>query len=147
MRPRRSMPVASTTTSAAPELASMPRWLMCQSDATPSSALYWHMGETTMRFASSRSASLMGENRALVMSHVIDLRPGGSEGEPEGMAQPVGSARDNDYDVQLARDARPRTRGNSSRRAAGRIGALSLLGRHFIRRRRRDLGPSLAQPD
>src|SRR5262252_442399 len=63
------------------------------------------------------------------------------------MAQPVGSARDDDYDVRLARDARPREGGNSSRRAAGRIGALSLLGRHFIRRRRRDLGPSLAQSD
>jgi len=63
------------------------------------------------------------------------------------MAQRVGSARDNDYDVRLARDARPREGGNSSRRAVGPIGALSLLGRHFIRRRRRDLGPSLAQSD
>src|SRR5262245_37226173 len=62
------------------------------------------------------------------------------------MAQRVGSARDNDYDVRLARDARPREGGNSSRGAAGRIGALSLLGR-LIRRRRRDLGPSLAQSD
>ena len=24
---------------------------MCQSEATPSLALYWHIGETTMRFA------------------------------------------------------------------------------------------------
>ena len=63
------------------------------------------------------------------------------------MAQRVGSARENDYDVRLARDARPREGGNSSRRAVGPIGALSLLGRHFIRRRRRDLGPSLAQSD
>src|SRR5262249_44720816 len=63
------------------------------------------------------------------------------------MAQRVGSAWDNGYDVRLARDARPRTGGNSSRRALGRIGALSLLGRHFIHRRRRDLGPSLAQSD
>src|SRR5215467_2067645 len=67
MRPRRSTWVASTTSRAAPELASMPRWPRCQSLAEPSSALYWHMGETTMRFSSSRSASLIGENRAAVM--------------------------------------------------------------------------------
>src|SRR5262245_8456462 len=60
------------------------------------------------------------------------------------MAQRVGSARDNDYDVRLARDARPRQGGNSGRRALGPIGTLGLLGR-VIRRRRRDLGPSLAQ--
>jgi hypothetical protein len=28
-------------------------------------ALYWHMGETTMRFGNSRSASRVGVNRAL----------------------------------------------------------------------------------
>ena len=40
--------------------------------ATPSSALYWHIGATTMRLDSSRSASRIGENKALVMgdSHV-----------------------------------------------------------------------------
>src|SRR5262249_60738861 len=37
--------------------------------------------------------------------------------------------------------------GNSSRRAVGGIGGLGVPGRHFIRRRRRDLGPSLAQSD
>jgi hypothetical protein len=47
---------------------------MCQSEATPSSALYWHMGETTIRFASSRSASRMGENKALV---IVAHRVGG----------------------------------------------------------------------
>src|SRR5262249_26510675 len=146
MRPRRSMPVASTTTSAAPELASIPRWLMCQSEATPSSALYWHMGETTTRFASSRSASLMGENRALVMSHA--WIGGKDEGKAEGKVNhrewrsgpeaPSG----NGYDVGLARDAMPQPPegDNSSRRAVGRIGRLGVLGRHFIRRRRRDLG-------
>src|SRR5262249_60438576 len=50
------------------------------------------------------------------------------------------------YDVGLARDAmaQPPEGDNSSRRAVGRIGGLGVLGRHFIRRRR-DLGPSLAQ--
>src|SRR5947208_14743663 len=51
--------------------------------------------------------------------------------------------------VRLARDATAQSRagGNSSRRAAGRMGRLSFLGRDIIRRRRRDLGPSLAQSD
>src|ERR1700683_2964879 len=68
MRPRRSTWVASITSIPAPEFASMPRWVRCQSVATPSAALYWHIGATTMRFGSSRSASRMGENRALVMA-------------------------------------------------------------------------------
>ena len=34
--PRRSIAVASRTRRAAPELASMPRWVMCQSPAQPS---------------------------------------------------------------------------------------------------------------
>src|SRR5476651_402039 len=67
MRPWRSTWVASTTTSAAPEFASMPRCMRCQSLAQPSSAEYWHIGETTMRLASSRPASLRGEKRALLM--------------------------------------------------------------------------------
>jgi hypothetical protein len=66
-RPWRSTWVASITRSEAPEFASMPKWVMCQSSATPSLALYWHMGETAMRLARSRSASFIGENRALVM--------------------------------------------------------------------------------
>jgi len=58
--------------------------LRCQSEATPSSALYWHIGETTMRFASSRSASRMGENRGLVMS--LGLIQKGSEKIRNGAA-------------------------------------------------------------
>ncbi len=65
MRPWRSTWVASTTSSPAPELASMPRCVRCQSLATPSFALYWHIGDTTMRFGSVRSASFIGENNAL----------------------------------------------------------------------------------
>src|SRR5438128_6050304 len=66
MRPCRSTSVISATTRPAPELASMPRWVRCQSEATPSLALYWHMGDTTMRLASARSASLIGEKSALM---------------------------------------------------------------------------------
>src|SRR5690349_14880590 len=72
MRPCRSTWVASTTSKPAPELASMPRCVRCQSLATPSLALYWHIGDTTMRFASVRSASLIGENRALGIGlHIV----------------------------------------------------------------------------
>src|SRR4051794_16627499 len=67
MRPWRSTSVISATTRPAPELASMPRWVRCQSEATPSLALYWHMGDTTMRLASVRSASLIGEKSALML--------------------------------------------------------------------------------
>ena len=64
MRPRRSTCVASTMTRPAPELASMPRWARCQSVAVPSSALYWHIGDTTMRLVNSTLPSLMGVKRA-----------------------------------------------------------------------------------
>src|SRR5882757_5992107 len=67
MRPCRSTSVISATTRPAPELASMPRWVRCQSVATPSLALYWHMGDTTMRLASVRSASRIGEKSALML--------------------------------------------------------------------------------
>src|SRR5262249_16881735 len=48
--------------------ASMPRCETCQSLPTPSSALYWHMGETTTRLSRARSASRNGENRAEAMA-------------------------------------------------------------------------------
>src|SRR5712691_2069498 len=88
MRPRRPTAVASTTRSDAPELASMPRWLTCQSLAQPSSELYWHMGETTMRLSSSRSASRIGENKALVMGFREEV---GWEDNREGVRN-IGSA-------------------------------------------------------
>src|SRR5262245_16560651 len=73
MRPRRSTSHISATTRPAPELASMPRCVWCQSDATPSLALYWHIGETAIRLASSRPASRMGENNTLVMQLSLNL--------------------------------------------------------------------------
>src|SRR5258707_4898058 len=59
MRPARSTAVASIITSPAPDTASEPRCCMCQSVALPSSALYWHIGDTTMRLASVRSRNPM----------------------------------------------------------------------------------------
>src|SRR5208282_730840 len=85
MRPWRSTCVASTTSSPAPEFASMPRWVMCQSSATPSLALYWHIGETTMRFARLRSASCKGENRALVMERHAYPRRSGCKGKDDAV--------------------------------------------------------------
>src|SRR4029077_6793286 len=65
MRPRRSTPVASTITRPAPEKPSEARCWICQSVADPSSALYWHMGETTIRFGSSMEPSWIGRKRWL----------------------------------------------------------------------------------
>src|ERR1700676_1292239 len=99
---------------------------MCQSEATPSSALYWHMGETTTRFASSRSASRIGENRALVMSHA-------SIGERE--------------EVGRGRPYRRPPGGSSCRATGGFGGEAGLLREDFVLRTRRDRGPALAQMD
>src|SRR5688500_11540787 len=52
MRPSGATAVASAITRAAPPTARAPRCTRCQSFGTPSSAEYWHMGETTMRFLS-----------------------------------------------------------------------------------------------
>src|SRR6185437_2611029 len=54
MRPVCSTAVASIIRSPAPDTASEPRCCICQSLALPSSALYWHIGDTTMRLASVR---------------------------------------------------------------------------------------------
>src|SRR5665213_621590 len=76
MRPERSTWVASTITNAAPELASMPRCTRCQSLAQPSSAEYWHIGDTTRRLASSRPASFRGEKRTLLMRGLLWMEQG-----------------------------------------------------------------------
>lgn len=49
MRPSGVTAVASMVRSAAPDSASWPRWIRCQSVMQPSSAEYWHMGAITMR--------------------------------------------------------------------------------------------------
>jgi hypothetical protein len=60
IRPRGSTAVASNTTSPAPPTARLPRWTRCQSFARPSSAEYWHMGETAMRLRRVTSRSVSG---------------------------------------------------------------------------------------
>src|SRR5215470_10754403 len=124
MRPCRSTSVISTTRRPAPELASMPRWVTCQSEATPSLALYWHIGETTMRFASSRSASLIGEKRA-VMRAVGMLLWLGSRTDHRDRGERLPST---------ARATRPTGTTQGARKEKNPPGGVNRAG-HFDRRR------------
>jgi hypothetical protein len=42
---------------------SEPRCCRCQSVAEPATALYWHIGETAMRFARVTPPSVIGANK------------------------------------------------------------------------------------
>src|SRR5262249_23236380 len=63
MRPCRSTAVASKAIMPARLMANCIRCWRCQSDALPSLAEYWHMGDTAMRLGSSMGPSLSGEKR------------------------------------------------------------------------------------
>src|SRR5258706_10615010 len=63
MRPCAVTPVASTKTSPAPPAARLPRWTRCQSSGSPSTAEYWHIGDTTMRLRSVTPRIARGERR------------------------------------------------------------------------------------
>src|SRR5579863_428037 len=63
MRPIGSTPVASAMTRPEPETAKPPRCCMCQSWGTPSTALYWHIGETAMRLGRVRPRNVSGRKR------------------------------------------------------------------------------------
>src|SRR5204863_2811642 len=60
MRPSRVTCVASRMSRPAPEYARWPRCTRCQSFMLPSSAEYWHIGETTMRLGSVMPPSWIG---------------------------------------------------------------------------------------
>src|SRR5262249_4650551 len=60
--PRRSTLVDSMITSPAPPAANFPAFIRCQSVGKPLIAEYWCIGATTMRFLSSTSLRLIGEN-------------------------------------------------------------------------------------
>src|SRR2546429_9057316 len=66
MRPIASTWVASMQKAAAPDSASELMWVKCQSVAEPSTAEYWHIGETMMRLGNIRPRSWIGENRTLI---------------------------------------------------------------------------------
>src|SRR5437879_6125960 len=53
-------------TSPAPDIMRLPIWMRCQGCAVPSTALYWHIGETTTRFSRSRPPIRPGLKSALI---------------------------------------------------------------------------------
>ncbi len=73
MRPAGSTAVCSTTSRPAPDTDSEPRCWRCQSLADPSTALYWHIGETAIRFASVTPPRVIGSNRRLARSMDMPL--------------------------------------------------------------------------
>jgi len=68
IRPTADTWVASTMSRPPEPIASCPRCARCQSLAEPSTASYWHMGDTTIRLGRVRPRSEIGENRRLIMS-------------------------------------------------------------------------------
>src|SRR5215471_10938629 len=72
MRPLRSTAVASTTIMPARLMAYCIRCWRCQSDALPSLAEYWHMGDTAMRLGTSIGPSLRGEKRFGTAKTLLD---------------------------------------------------------------------------
>ena len=72
MRPSRVTPVASMIISPAPEQARLPRCTVCQSLKAPSAALYWHMGDTTMRLGRVIPPNWMGvKSLAVIRSSLL----------------------------------------------------------------------------
>ena len=74
MRPIADTAVASIVNMPAADCSSWPQWIVCQSVAQPSSAEYWHIGETTMRFASVSPRNEKFENRDNAMAFVTSER-------------------------------------------------------------------------
>src|SRR4051794_11026852 len=64
MRPSRVTPVASTKPSASPPAAKRAWCWWCQSWTAPSTAEYWHIGESTTRLRSVRPRRVSGVNSA-----------------------------------------------------------------------------------
>src|SRR3972149_8116619 len=64
IRPSGETAVASVITRAAPPIARLPRCTRCQSVGIPSTAEYWHIGETKIRFLNTSSLRRRGENRS-----------------------------------------------------------------------------------
>src|SRR3546814_14829487 len=68
MRSRRPRSTRTDTLFPYRTLFRSPRWARCQSVALPFSALYSHIGETTMRLGKVRPRSEIGEKSWLVMT-------------------------------------------------------------------------------
>jgi hypothetical protein len=65
IRPHRVMAVASTITRATPRAARLPRWTRCQSSASPSRAMHWHMGDITIRLRRVTPRIVSGLRRSI----------------------------------------------------------------------------------
>ena len=69
MRPSRVTAVASTKAAPNPPSANLAWCRKCQSCTAPSTAWYWHIGETTMRLRSSRPRRRSGVNSSGVNAY------------------------------------------------------------------------------
>src|SRR5262249_28349849 len=67
MRPCALTLVISQITSPAQPSDMLPRCIRCQSLAEPLLELYWHIGETTIRFGRVKPRMVIGENRTLAI--------------------------------------------------------------------------------
>ena len=76
MRPSGLIAAASVITIPAPPIARLPRCTRCQSLAKPSSELYWHIGETAMRFGSVMPRCVRGEKRWVAAGIAEDMMQG-----------------------------------------------------------------------
>ena len=74
IRPIADTAVASIVNNPAPDCSSWPQCTVCQSVAQPSTAEYWHIGETTMRLARVRLRSLKGVKRVADMATKVGKR-------------------------------------------------------------------------
>jgi hypothetical protein len=63
MRPSGLTEDASTMMRLAPPVANAPKWTWCHWFTTPSTAEYWHIGETQRRSKTVRERRVMGLNR------------------------------------------------------------------------------------
>ena len=63
IRPSGEMAAASVKINPAPPTALLPKCTKCQSFGNPSSAEYWHIGETTIRFFKVSSLNFREENK------------------------------------------------------------------------------------
>jgi hypothetical protein len=82
IRPSGVTAVISTITIPAPDKDSEPKCCRCQSFAEPSTALYWHIGDTVMRLGRIRPPMVIGENKGDgIRNSTTDLRRPGLSGE------------------------------------------------------------------
>ncbi len=71
--PLGSTAVASAIISPAPPTAREPRFTKCQSVATPSMELYWHIGETPIRLRRVMSLILYESNRCVIVLFLVRI--------------------------------------------------------------------------